>query len=73
MEQPASFGLTSELHVGITPQIGSARLCGLQLMQGTLAELKQHRSERSIKKEKTREVQPCPAVPARTQPCPAAA
>ena len=31
MEQPASFGLTSEIHVGITPQIGSARLCALQV------------------------------------------
>eukprot|EP01052_Picozoa_sp_SAG31_P032489 SAG31_NODE_3569_length_4116_cov_652.723923_1_plen_563_part_00 len=49
MEQPASFGLTSEIHVGITPQIGSARLCALQVTQGTLAELHAHRSRKSKK------------------------
>jgi hypothetical protein len=28
--------LTGELHVGITPQMGNARLCGLQVIQGTM-------------------------------------
>eukprot|EP01051_Picozoa_sp_SAG22_P000256 SAG22_NODE_5_length_41775_cov_111.520971_19_plen_895_part_00 len=45
MEQPASFGLTSEIHVGVTPQIGSARLCALQVTQGTLNELMEYRSK----------------------------
>jgi hypothetical protein len=43
MDQPAAFSLTGELHVGITPQQGNARLCGLQVIQGTLEELHEER------------------------------
>jgi hypothetical protein len=54
MDQPAAFSLTGELHVGITPQQGNARLCGLQVTQGTLAQLYEERRKRSNKDKRKR-------------------
>jgi hypothetical protein len=42
---PFSFEVGA-LHVGITPEAGNARLCGLQVIQGTLEELHEERYRR---------------------------
>eukprot|EP01048_Picozoa_sp_COSAG05_P016002 COSAG05_NODE_2004_length_3719_cov_28.261393_1_plen_349_part_00 len=52
MDQPAAFSLTGELHVGITPQQGNARLCGLQVTQGKLTDLYDERKRRLHKGKK---------------------
>ena len=52
MDTPAAFSLHGELHVGITPQQGNARLCGLQLHTGTLEELQAEKGGRKKRRKK---------------------